>query len=169
MGRTVRAAPAEIVQRLTCINKALVRASGKSHDSQASAYSLFQTAIGLEAQVRQRTAELKTGAGRPRAVPNVVRLSSARRWRKSQFVEDAFRGRRARPAAAAVRRPARSRRSPRCRRRRKARPCAARSIALVTIEAYLRSISTFRNSTPASSCRRKSRTSRWRKSSSPRS
>ncbi|MFO1114591.1 MAG: ATP-binding protein [Beijerinckiaceae bacterium] len=60
MGRTVRAAPAEIVQRLTRINKALVERLENRIDSQASAYSLFQTAIGLEAQVRQRTAELKT-------------------------------------------------------------------------------------------------------------
>ena len=60
MGRTVRAPPAEIVQRLTRINAALVARLENRIDSQASAYSLFQTAIGLEAQVRQRTTELKT-------------------------------------------------------------------------------------------------------------
>lgn len=60
MGRKVRAAPAEIVRRLTRINNALVERLENRIDSQASAYSLFQTAIGLEAQVRQRTAELKT-------------------------------------------------------------------------------------------------------------
>jgi two-component system, sensor histidine kinase len=60
MGRAVRATPAEIVQRLTRINAALVERLENRIDQQASAYSLFQTAIGLEAQVRQRTAELKT-------------------------------------------------------------------------------------------------------------
>lgn len=60
MGRTVRATPDEIVQRLTRINAALVERLENRIDQQASAYSLFQTAIGLEAQVRQRTAELKT-------------------------------------------------------------------------------------------------------------
>lgn len=59
MGRTVRAQPQEIVQRLTRINAALVERLENRIDQQASAYSLFQTAIGLEAQVRERTAELK--------------------------------------------------------------------------------------------------------------
>ncbi|MDE2362621.1 MAG: response regulator [Hyphomicrobiales bacterium] len=59
MGRAVRANPAEIVARLTKINAALVERLENRIDSQASAYSLFQTAIGLEAQVRQRTTELK--------------------------------------------------------------------------------------------------------------
>lgn len=59
MGRVVHAPPSEIVQRLTRINAALVARLENRIDSQASAYSLFQTAIGLEAQVRQRTAELK--------------------------------------------------------------------------------------------------------------
>ena len=60
MGRPVKATPIEIVQRLTRINAALVERLENRIDQQASAYSLFQTAIGLEAQVRQRTAELKT-------------------------------------------------------------------------------------------------------------
>jgi two-component system, sensor histidine kinase len=60
MGRTVRAEPTEVVKRLTRINAALVERLENRIDQQASAYSLFQTAIGLEAQVRQRTAELKT-------------------------------------------------------------------------------------------------------------
>ena len=59
MGRTIRAKPSEIVQRLTKINAALVERLENRIDQQASAYSLFQTAIGLEAQVRERTAELK--------------------------------------------------------------------------------------------------------------
>lgn len=59
MGRTVRATPHEIVQRLTKINAALVERVENRIDQQASAYSLFQTAIGLEVQVRERTAELK--------------------------------------------------------------------------------------------------------------
>ncbi len=59
MGRTVRATPREIVARLTKINAALVERLENRIDQQASAYSLFQTAIGLEAQVRERTAELK--------------------------------------------------------------------------------------------------------------
>ncbi|MCC2101548.1 MAG: hypothetical protein KDJ12_11315, partial [Hyphomicrobiales bacterium] len=59
MGRTVWASPREIVQRLTKINAALVERLENRVDQQASAYSLFQTAIGLEAQVRERTVELK--------------------------------------------------------------------------------------------------------------
>lgn len=60
MGRTVEAPPDEVVRRLTKINAALVERLENRIDQQASAYSLFQTAIGLEGQVRQRTAELKT-------------------------------------------------------------------------------------------------------------
>ncbi|MCC0005668.1 MAG: hypothetical protein H6872_11140 [Methylobacteriaceae bacterium] len=61
MGRTVWASPREIVQRLTKINAALVSERLEHRvDQRASAYSLCsKTAIGLRAQVRERTVELK--------------------------------------------------------------------------------------------------------------
>jgi len=44
--------------RLRKINRALMERVERSMDQQGNAYSLFQTAIGLEDQVRRRTAEL---------------------------------------------------------------------------------------------------------------
>jgi two-component system, sensor histidine kinase len=46
------------IRKLTKINHALMQRVERSMDQQASAFSLFQTAIGLEAQVRLRTEEL---------------------------------------------------------------------------------------------------------------
>ena len=46
------------VRKLTKINYALMQRVERSMDQQANAFSLFQTAIGLENQIRHRTEEL---------------------------------------------------------------------------------------------------------------
>lgn len=46
------------VEKLRRINAALIERVERSMDQQGNAFSLFQTAIGLESQVRQRTDEL---------------------------------------------------------------------------------------------------------------
>ena len=46
------------IRKLNKINLALMQRVERSMDQQANAFSLFQTAIGLEAQVRHRTDEL---------------------------------------------------------------------------------------------------------------
>jgi signal transduction histidine kinase/ActR/RegA family two-component response regulator len=51
-------------RKLTKINAALMQRVERSMDYQANAYSIFQTAISLEAQVRVRTDELKTALDR---------------------------------------------------------------------------------------------------------
>jgi len=51
--------PQQRIAKLTKINEALMKRVERSMDHQANAYSLFQTAIGLETQVRSRTEELK--------------------------------------------------------------------------------------------------------------
>ena len=48
----------EELRKLRKINQALMGRVERSMDQQGNAYSLFQTAIGLEEQVRRRTAEL---------------------------------------------------------------------------------------------------------------
>ncbi len=48
------------IQKLSKINAALMLRVERSMDQQANAFSLFQTAIGLENQVRARTDELKS-------------------------------------------------------------------------------------------------------------
>lgn len=48
------------VAKLRKINDALIERVERSMDQQGNAYSLFQTAIGLEEQVRRRTSELTT-------------------------------------------------------------------------------------------------------------
>lgn len=50
----------EELRKLRKINKALMERVERSMDQQGNAYSLFQTAIGLEEQVRRRTAELSS-------------------------------------------------------------------------------------------------------------
>ena len=50
--------------KLTKINTALMQRVERSMDQQANAYSLFQTAITLEGQVRVRTEELKSALSR---------------------------------------------------------------------------------------------------------
>ena len=52
------------VAKLKKINAALMQRVEKSMDQQANAYSLFQTAITLEGQVRVRTEELKSALSR---------------------------------------------------------------------------------------------------------
>ena len=54
----------EEVRRLELVNAALMRRIEQVTDSQANAYSLFQTAIDLESQVRRRTAELSQALAR---------------------------------------------------------------------------------------------------------
>lgn len=59
--------PAELLKRiekLEKINAALMARVERSMDQQANAFSLFQTAIGLETQVKVRTDELKTALER---------------------------------------------------------------------------------------------------------
>jgi signal transduction histidine kinase len=51
-------------EKLAKINSVLMQRVERSMDYQANAYSLFQTAIGLEGQVRVRTEELKTALNR---------------------------------------------------------------------------------------------------------
>ncbi len=51
-------------QKLAKINAALMQRVERSMDYQANAYSMFQTAIGLETQVRVRTEELKAALNR---------------------------------------------------------------------------------------------------------
>ena len=48
------------IEKLSKINAALLNRVERSMDQQANAFSLFQTAIGLEAQVRGRTDTLKS-------------------------------------------------------------------------------------------------------------
>jgi len=52
------------VEKLVKINAALMQRVERSMDQQANAFSLFQTAISLEAQVRVRTEELKSALNR---------------------------------------------------------------------------------------------------------
>lgn len=52
------------IVKLEKINSALMARVERSMDQQANAFSLFQTAIGLEAQVKVRTEELKTALER---------------------------------------------------------------------------------------------------------
>lgn len=47
------------LEKLTKINNALMQRVERSMDQQANAFSLFQTAIGLENEIRARTEELK--------------------------------------------------------------------------------------------------------------
>ncbi len=48
------------IEKLTKINTALMQRVERSMDQQPNAFSLFQTAIGLENQIRARTEELKS-------------------------------------------------------------------------------------------------------------
>ena len=80
--------PAEYERRiikLAKINAALMQRVERSMEQQANAFSLFQTAIGLEAQVRIRTEELKNALDRleqtndelvMRAMPPTARTAS---------------------------------------------------------------------------------------------
>jgi signal transduction histidine kinase len=57
---TAQAALERRIVKLEKINTALMNRVERSLDQQANAYSIFQTAIGLESQVRVRTEELKS-------------------------------------------------------------------------------------------------------------
>lgn len=52
------------IEKLRRINAVLIDRVERSMEQQANAYSLFQTAIGLETQVRARTEELKSAMNR---------------------------------------------------------------------------------------------------------
>ena len=52
------------MQKLAKINAALINRVERAMDQQANAFSMFQTAIGLEAQVRHRTEELNAALSR---------------------------------------------------------------------------------------------------------
>jgi two-component system, sensor histidine kinase len=56
--------PQREIEKLTKINNALLNRVERSMDQQANAFSLFQTAINLESQVRLRTEALKTALSR---------------------------------------------------------------------------------------------------------
>jgi two-component system, sensor histidine kinase len=56
--------PARQIAKLRKINAVLMQRVERSMEQQANAYSLFQTAIGLEVQVRVRTEELKAALNR---------------------------------------------------------------------------------------------------------
>ncbi|WP_072394760.1 hybrid sensor histidine kinase/response regulator [Hyphomicrobium sp. CS1GBMeth3] len=62
--------------KLAKINAALMQRVERSMDYQANAYSIFQTAIGLETQVKARTEELKSALDRLERANN--QLTSAR-------------------------------------------------------------------------------------------
>ncbi|OYX98801.1 MAG: hybrid sensor histidine kinase/response regulator [Hyphomicrobium sp. 32-62-53] len=64
------------LEKMARINAALMQRVERSMDQQANAYSLFQTAIGLEGQVRVRTDQLKTALDRLEDVNS--ELTSAR-------------------------------------------------------------------------------------------
>ena len=57
-------------EKLAKINAALMQRVERSTDQAANAYSMFQTAIGLEAQVRVRTDELNSALNRLERVNN---------------------------------------------------------------------------------------------------
>ena len=89
--------------KLTKINAALMQRVEKSMDQQANAFSLFQTAITLEGQVRVRTEELKTALSRLERTNDEL-TDGARYLRARQPLQDALLyRRRPRPVAAAAR------------------------------------------------------------------
>ena len=51
------------LEKLTKINAALMGRVERSMDAQGNAYALFQTAIGLDSEIRARTAEVKSALG----------------------------------------------------------------------------------------------------------
>ncbi len=89
--------------KLQKINAALMQRVEKSMDQQANAYSLFQTAITLEGQVRVRTEEVKQCAVAARAHQRRA-VERTRCLRARQPLQDALlHRRRPRSAAAAAR------------------------------------------------------------------
>lgn len=71
--------------KLTKINAALMQRVERSMDYQANAYSMFQTAIGLETQVRARTEELKTALDRLERTNDELRAARDAAERANRF------------------------------------------------------------------------------------
>ena len=92
------------IGKLQKINAALMQRVERSMDPQANAYSLFQTAITLEGQVRLRTEEVNNALARLERTNDEL-SQRARRLRARQSLQDALlHRRRPRSAAAAARR-----------------------------------------------------------------
>ncbi|RVU07157.1 response regulator [Novosphingobium umbonatum] len=67
----------ERVRKLEKINAALIDRVERATDMQGGAYSMFETAIALEAMVRERTAALETALGRLNAMNAQLAAASA--------------------------------------------------------------------------------------------
>ena len=72
-------------QKLAKINAALMQRVERSMDYQANAYSMFQTAIGLETQVRVRTEELKAALSRLERANDQLTLARDSAERANRF------------------------------------------------------------------------------------
>lgn len=72
-------------RKLMKINAALMQRVERSMDYQANAYSMFQTAIGLETQVRARTEELKTALDRLERTNDELRAARDGAERANRF------------------------------------------------------------------------------------
>jgi signal transduction histidine kinase len=73
------------LEKVARINAALMQRVERSMDQQANAYSLFQTAIGLEGQVRIRTDQLKTALDRLEQVNFELMLARDAAERANRF------------------------------------------------------------------------------------
>ncbi len=73
------------LDKLARINAALMQRVERSMDQQANAYSLFQTAIGLEGQVRLRTDQLKSALDRLEQVNSELMLARDLAERANRF------------------------------------------------------------------------------------
>lgn len=73
------------IEKLARINAALMQRVERSMDQQANAYSLFQTAIGLEGQVRVRTDQLKTALDRLEQVNSELMFARDAAERANRF------------------------------------------------------------------------------------
>lgn len=73
------------LEKLARINAALMQRVERSMDQQANAYSLFQTAIGLEGQVRIRTGQLKTALDRLEQANSELMLARDAAERANRF------------------------------------------------------------------------------------
>lgn len=72
-------------RKLVKINAALMQRVERSMDYQANAYSMFQTAIGLETQVRARTEELKAALDRLERTNDELRAARDGAERANRF------------------------------------------------------------------------------------